>query len=189
MSSRALVAVLLLPILAGCATPLQPHARAPVPEWVGTVTEAQSAAAEGEFLRADSALVAYEQANPGTPEATEAVYWRGIFALDPSNPHGSAAVAAAAFEAYLRDPAAVLRRSEAAVFHRLASRLDSLATGVAISAASVPPPAGVGAARSNADPRDEELRRLREELRRANEELERIRRRLATPARPDPPPP
>jgi hypothetical protein len=146
--------------------------------WALAFTTAQQAAAAGDYVRADTTLMAYMRANPGTPEALDAVFWRGMLAIDPSNPQASATMAVAAFDDYLRGGSTLLRRQEAEVMRRLALRLPATAPAHGPRHAAV---AGGEVAIERGDPRDEEIRKLKDELQKATEELERIRRRIATP--------
>ena len=182
-----LFAALALLLVAACSQP-QPLVRAPSGGWANTFLAAHRAAETGNFVRADTLLAAFVRANPDTPESYEAIYWRGVFALDPANPEHSPLLAAGAFDEYLRSSRAQTRRGEAMILRRLARRLETagelatpLSRPVRVAAAAAPDSA------RRADPRDEEIAKLKEELRKTNEELERIRRRVSAPARVDPP--
>ena len=186
--SRLLPALSLL-LVTACTQP-QAIVRAPMAGWANTFIAAHRATEIGDYVRADTLLASYARANPDTPESYEAIYWRGVFALDPANVDGSPAMAAGAFDEYLRNPRAQTRRGEALVLRRLAGRLDErarletpLSTSVRPGAAGPTPPDST----RRPDARDEEIAKLREELRKSNEELERIKRRIAAPARIDPP--
>lgn len=178
-----LLALGALVTLAGCSRPfgvndvLTEHER-----WAVAFTTAQQAAAAGDYVRADTTLLAFARMHPGTPEARDAVFWRGVLALDPANPRASATAATAAFDEYLRGGAALLRRQEAEVMRRVAQRLkgDAPVRELRVTAVSTDSLA--------ADPRDEEIRKLREQLKTTTEELERVRRRIATPTPPPDPP-
>ena len=189
--SRSRLALPLLLVLA-CTQP-QPLVRAPAAGWANTFIAAHRAAELGDYVRADTLLATYARANPDTPESFEAIYWRGVFALDPANADGSPAMAAGAFDEYLRTPRAQTRRGEALVLRRLAVRLDAagrLETPLSGPRRGDAAPAATAATADSArraDPRDQEIAKLREELRKSNEELERIKRRIAAPARIDPP--
>lgn len=178
-----LLALGALVTLAGCSRPfgvndtLTRHQR-----WAVAFTTAQQAAAAGDYVRADTTLLEFARTHPGTPEARDAVFWRGVLALDPANPRASATTASAAFDEYLRGGAALLRRQEAEVMRRIARRLEGAAPvrELRVTAVSTDSLA--------ADPRDEEIRRLRDQLRTTTEELERVKRRIATPTPPPDPP-
>ena len=186
--SRLLPAFALL--LTGACSQTAPIVRAPTMGWANTFITAHRAAEAGDYVRADTLLATYASANPGSPESYEAIYWRGVLALDPANPHRSPTLATGAFEEYLRSPRGQVRRGEAMVLRRLAQRLEhgELATPLTASTrttASAASAAGDSARRPDA--RDEEIAKLKEELRKSNEELERIKRRVSAPARVDPP--
>lgn len=172
--------MLVLAALNACARPariddgISSHER-----WALAFTNAQRAAAQGDYVRADTTLLGFTRLHPGTPEAFEAVFWRGVFALDPANSRASAMVATASFDEYLRSRHGLLRRHEAEVLLRMALMLDTT------SAAHARRHVTASGGEVTGDARDEEIRRLRDELRAAKEELERVRRRIATP----PPPP
>lgn len=184
---RRLLPALALLVTAACSQP-QPLVRAPSGGWANTFLAAHRSAEAGNFVRADTLLASFVRANPDTPEAYEAIYWRGVFALDPANPDHSPPFAAGAFEEYLRSSRAQTRRGEVMVLRRLAHRLEA-AGGLATPLSGPVRVAGAAPTDSarRGDPRDEEIAKLKEELRKTNEELERIRRRVSAPARVDPP--
>lgn len=155
----------------------------PREQWAVTAAAAQRAVDAGEHPRADTMLVQFAEAHPQTPEALEAVYWRGVIALDPGNPAGSPALAGAAFDYYLGEPSAV-RRAEVLVLRRLATRLEllnDLALALSLGERNTAAALATGRAPSSGDARDAEIARLKEELRKATEELDRIRKRVTQP--------
>ena len=184
---RRMVAAL-APLLAlGCVMRgAQPLPVSATQDWVGTLTFAQQSAAAGRFAAADSALAAFATRSGDSPESREALYWRGLYQLDPSNGAADRAQAIRYLDAYLGDGRTVTYRSEARVLRALASTADSLAQA-AQAAQAAAEQRSTAAARAPS-PREEELQkevdRLREELDRANAEMERIKRRLTAPKRP-----
>jgi len=144
-------------------------------EWGNTHVVARQHALDGQWLAADSVLVAFERAHGDAPEAAEARYWRAFYLLDPANPKASPRTAAQLLEQYLAERASPPRATEAATLRRTALTLDSLGTMVA-TADSVR--AGVTAREKAAL---DEAQKLKDELARTQAELERIKKRLASP--------
>jgi multidrug resistance efflux pump len=156
---------------------------------------AQTYAARGEFTNADSTLAEFAARYPGTPEALETAYWRGLYRLDPSNRDLSIEAAMASLDAYLADTRPHQHAAEARTLRRVAGELDRLnrLAGNALAqqireANATPAPRG-GSTESRPEPSkpaadsaaQDEIKRLKDELAKANAELERIRRRLAQP--------
>ena len=155
----------------------------PREQWMLTASAAQRAVDAGQHTRADTMLLDFATSHPNTPEALEAVYWRGVLAMDPNNPVASPKLAVAVFDYYLGEPAAA-RRAEVMVLRRIASRLellDDLALALSLGERNTAAALATGRPPSSGDARDAEIARLKEELRKATEELDRIRRRVTTP--------
>lgn len=172
-------AVLVVAVTVGaCRRPAPPPqvVEVPVPSmpveapWVRTRDSVQVAVDGGRFAAADSILDAFVRAEAGTPDASEAAFWRALLAADPRNPSYSPAAARAALETYAATEGAS-RRIDAGVLLRLLAISDSLRTAQANQRA---------AAEVRDRARDEELQRLRDELARTQAELERIKRRLGS---------
>ena len=159
-----------LGIAGGCVRPpfMQPE---PERDWPGALQRAQAAAEVGRFDTADSALAAFSARHPSSPEATETLFWRALFRLDPANPAASPRDAATDLTAYLARPGRHQHLVEARALRRAALLADSLRGA---------PARRVEAAAAATD-KDAEIARLRDELKKATEELERIKRRLSTP--------
>jgi hypothetical protein len=176
MRPRGLALVVLVSLLAGgCVRPrfMQP---APEREWPETLQRAQAAAEAGRFDFADSTLVAFAERHASSPEASETLFWRALFRLDPANPHASAKDAAEDLTAYLARSGRHQHLVEARALRRAALLADSLAVSSGRRVAA----AGAAGAAAVTD-KDAEIARLREELKKATDELERIKRRLSTP--------
>jgi len=187
-------AVRLLLVLAavgsvGCAHMLRPN---PTPvadsEWPRTLAAAQERAGRGEFEAADSLLGQFARLHPGTHPANEAMFWQGVFRLDPSNRSGSLAVGLSALDAYLADARPHDHAVEAMTLRRVAAQLDAAnrlaaSASVAVHESPTAPNRATDTrpeARTDASA-DAEIKRLKDELAKANAELERIKRRLAQP--------
>lgn len=185
------VAVALL--LAGTTACLPPLRRGPsaeeltLREWVQAVADARVAAESGRHADTDQILATFAARHPGTPQATETLYWRGLYRLDAANRSHTATDALAMLDAYLAarpaDTTAYPFRHEAVVLRRVAAVTEQL--GKALQAAqavrNTPPPPPTDPRPVDITARDQEIVRLRDELAKANAELERIKRRLAAP--------
>jgi hypothetical protein len=164
------------------------------------LSAAKAQASHSEFASADSLLAGFAAAHPGTPQALETAYWRGLFRLDPSNRGVSITQALASLDAYIADARPKEHAVEATSIRRAAAQLDALnklaaaASTQAKDAASNAANAKAAAAdakadaknadanaNATADAKDAEIRKLRDDLAKANAELDRIRKRLGTP--------
>lgn len=172
---------------------VEPAARS----WPATLDLARQRAAQGRIESADSILAVFAVRFPGTPEATESLYWRAIMELDPTNRVATTPGGLSLLDAYLREAPMGAHRTEAVSLRRIGGRIENL-TNLAASAMAHAENASVAVANANAraaeakaevivkpapeqTSQDGEIKRLREELAKANAELERIRRRLAQP--------
>lgn len=169
-------------------------------EWPRTLDRAQSLAAEGKVLQADSLLAGYASAYPGTAGATETYYWRALMLVQS----GAAPTPGPAMMLgmYLKEPS-IQHRIAAQALLKSASTVDSLmraasmlATKVTVSNGEVVS-ANTRAADAKADVKavaadnrdqDAEIKRLKDELAKSKEELERIKKRLAEPPKKPPRP-
>jgi hypothetical protein len=163
--------------------------------WYETLRVAQELADDGSPARADSLLVQFSLAYPGSSRSPEASYWRAYFRLDPRFGSAGARDALSLLDAYLGSPEKQRHRDEALALKRVAEQVVRLNTLVDIATArptSIPGAAPDTANRSPADARgdvraavaeiraqDAEIRRLKDALAKANAELERIKTRLA----------
>lgn len=159
--------------------------------WPGTIATAQERAGRGDFDAADSLLSQFAREHSGSHLALEAVFWQGVFRLDPSNRNGSLSAGLAALDTYLADPRPHDHAMEALTLRRVGAQLDAanrLAASASVAAHETAPnqPSRPGTeARPEQRPpdatADAEIKRLKDELAKANAELERIKRRLAQP--------
>ena len=180
MSARVARVALLVAVVTGCRTG-QARLVEPVPagrtEWAGLLGQATQEAAAGHFAVADKLLADYTVRFPASPEASDAMYWRGVYKLDPSNTTAAAREAAVLLDGYLASGAAA-HRVEAQTLRRIAGVMDARA---ATSPTSAP---RVEVVKVEDKARDEEIQRLKDELAKTNAELDRIKRRLAQPIKP-----
>jgi hypothetical protein len=166
----------------GCS---HPHAEAPAPvdsAWTATLDSAQRLAADSQFASADTLLATFAQGTPGSIGAQEAVFWRGVFLLEPANRIGNVHDAGAAFDSYLAGPGHLPHRSEAIVLRRTAQLIDSLMQSRTID--SVPAMTLIVSDSSKATEREQDMAKmvkvLQDSLNKTNAELERIKKRLST---------
>lgn len=167
----------LLATAGGCASLSQVGATADN-GWAAALDEAQQAVIAGRYDDADHTLARYGEQHPGTSEAREAEYWRGVFKLDPANRSSSVTGAIASLDRYLAGPPTSPHWREAATLRRVAAQLETATrlAAAALTPTNVPRPVVVQD-QGQAD----EIARLKAELAKANEELDRIKKRLAQP--------
>ena len=178
-------ALLLAFALGGCAH--FQHSSVPTvrDEWAGTLEKARIAADSGKYDAADQTLAAFIAAHNGSHEATEAIFWRGLYKLDPNNRNGSLSAGISSLDVYLASDSAIWHTSVAKVLRRTAALAQTLK--LATSTAQQPPSATTTTAaaptvdKDAMKSRDEEIASLREQLAKVNAELERIKKRLANP--------
>lgn len=175
---RAALAAALL--AGGCIHPPRPATPSPARDWQQVEIAAQSAAIEGRYAAADSALAAFAERNPSSAESREVHYWRALFALDPANRTGSTAEARRQLDAYLADTGLVLHRTEAGMLRRVTATMDSLRIrGTLASAAGDSARTALAASTAREADAQKENQRLKDELDKTTTELERIRKRLS----------
>jgi valyl-tRNA synthetase len=173
---RRLILFAALALLAGCVAR---HQRPPEPtraeQLLEVLTRARVAAAAGQHDEADAILARFVEANPSTPEAREAAYWRAILRLEAATSRADRDEAKRNLDAYLADTAMTAHMSEARILRHLLTSVDS--TSQATDSVNT-------AARQAAAAREEELKKeiqsLKEQLEKTNEELNRIKRRLGS---------
>ena len=177
MLGRTVRSAVVVAALTGCSTG-QTRLAEPVPagrtEWTSWLLQASQEAAAGRYAVADKLLADFTLRFPASPEAADAMYWRALYKLDPSNGSAAPHDAAVLLDGYLASGTAA-RRTEAQTLRRVAGVLDARA----VAASTTPVKADVVKVDDRA--RDEEIQRLKDELAKANAELERIKRRLAKP--------
>ncbi|CAN5777218.1 hypothetical protein BH11GEM1_BH11GEM1_29310 [soil metagenome] len=144
-------------------------------EWTPLLLQAAQEAGAGRYGGADKLLTDFATRYPASAEATEAMYWRAIYKLDPANPAGGPREAGALLDGYIASGANG-HRTEVQSLRRVATALE---TRVA-----TPAPVKVDVVKPEDKARDEEIARLKDELSKATSELDRIKRRLALPTKP-----
>lgn len=174
-------ASLLLSVLfsAGCAH-IQHSAPTVRDEWDRTLAAARQAADSGKYDAADRALADFIALHPGKHESAEAIFWRGLFKVDPNNKNGSLSAGITSFDVYLASDLATWHTSVAKVLRRTAALAQSLklaSTNAAQTTTVTTMPPDKDAMKS----RDEEIASLRDQLAKVNAELDRIKKRLANP--------
>ena len=201
--NRSVARIVTLAILlngAACVSLSTPHFMLPAPqrEWKLSLEQAQSLAASGQPVAADSILADYARNYPGTPGARESLYWRSLIQLQSGfvSENGPAMM----LGDYVNRPGAE-HAIEAATLRRVATRVDSLSkvssalttrvmtsNGEVVAANSRAADAKSDAKAAVADNKDQdaEIKRLKGELAAAKEELERIKKRLAEPPKKPP---
>ena len=142
-------------------------------EWTPLLLQAAQEAGAGRYGPADKILADYAVRYPASAEATEAMYWRALYKIDPSNQTGGPKDAGVLLDGYLASGATV-HRTEVQTLRRLASALET----------RVAAPTKVEVVKPDDKARDEEIQRLKDELTKATSELDRIKRRLALPTKP-----
>jgi hypothetical protein len=166
----------------GCA---HPRVRTPVPDvtgWRTTLDSAQRLAADSQYAAADSLLVAFANGAPGSPEANEAAFWRGVFLLAPQHTDSSVRGAAQAFDDYLLS-GATEHRAEAVALQRATHEIDSL-TKVRTLDSLPAVHLVVSDDSTKQSAREQEMaktvKQLQDSLNKTTAELERIKKRLST---------
>ncbi|HEU4632265.1 MAG TPA: hypothetical protein VFS08_21115 [Gemmatimonadaceae bacterium] len=154
-----------------------PPAPPPAPDsaWATTLADVKQLVSRGEYAAADSLLLTFSATHLGTPQSSEALFWRALVQLDPANPHASPRDALLAIDGYLAGGAALPHFQEALVLRRTASLLERVRTPV-VTATVTPLPVPDDTLRSRI--LTDSIKALREELTRTQAELERIRRRI-----------
>jgi hypothetical protein len=173
-ASLPLVGLLLL-----SACGMLPHSM-PIPdprtEWVDALAQADREALAGRFGVADRVLADFAERHPNLHESYDALFWRALYKLDPTNGTGTPREAQALLDSYLSASVSVQHRGAATTLRRIVSALERPAPA-AVASTSTPSPPAAGSDKG----REEEVARLKDELAKANAELERIKRRVATP--------
>lgn len=175
-------------LLTGCLT-RPPFMRSAVSrEWPAALAAARAASEEGQWAAADRHMADFIVRHPGSTEAHEAVYWRGVFRLAPGNDTTVQRLGLNSLQDYLARPGGE-HRAEARVLLDLSLTRAALVQEAAQrerEIAQIRTALGRAEERSAqpaARPADtslaEEVTRLKAELAKANQELERIRKRLA----------
>ena len=188
-------------IIAGCAGRYGYGTSDPARQWPATRVQAESLAAAGRYAAADSLLAAFDASYLGTAQGAESLYWRAMLDLDPSNLSSSPKDALSALDAYDEAPHNDAHLTEAHILRRVATLVGSIQrlaeqaasqSDSASAADSATRASRAAAASDRARSKDEEIARLktelestRAELAATKDELDRIKKRLATPPRPE----
>lgn len=162
--------------LACSSSPNRPSAELTPDSWGSLLATVDSFATAGRHAAADSALLAFERAHPGTRAAAEVLFWRALYKLDPRSSAATREEGRRLMDAYAASPTASWYRAQANVLRHLARDIAAAAEAPADPTIV----AGDTSARGIAA-RDQVIRTQRAEIARLNDELERIKRRLATP--------
>lgn len=189
---RTAIVIATAALLSGCGRAPSFLRPAPVNEWRSTLGAARAAADSGKWATADRLLSVYESRYPGSNEARETLYWRGLFRLAPTNDTTAHRIAVPTLERYLAQPGGTYRtearllievaRTQQALRQEAESKEREIAqVRAALGRAQSASAAGASSGESAGPDRGlvNEVDRLKGELARANQELERIRRRLA----------
>ena len=151
---------------------------APTPEaWGAVLKTADTFASAGRHAAADSALLAFAAAHPGTRAAEEVTFWRALYKLDPRSEASTRAEGRRMMESYAASPTTAWYKGQANVLRFLAREIADAEQAAAADTEIVPgdtTSSGIAA-------RDRVIRTQRAEIARLNAELERIKRRLASP--------
>lgn len=175
--------LVIIALAAGCAHAARYRSSPADREWSTTLATAQQLAANAQYAEADSVLEKYTQRQPGTSGAREALFWRGVFALEPANSASSVHMARTAFESYLADSGTLAHRAEASALSGATKVIDSLAQ---VRATDSIPAVHLTVADDSlrATAREQELlknvKRLQDSLDKTTAELDRIKKRLST---------
>ena len=174
-------ASLLLALALGACAHLQPAKGPTVREqWDATLAKARVLADSGKYDAADATLADFIAAHNGSHEATEAIFWRGLYKVDPSNRNGSLSAGISSLDAYLASDSAKWHTSVAKVLRRTAALAQSLKLSTSTAQQQTTTTAPV-VDKDAMKSRDEEIASLREQLAKVTAELERIKKRLANP--------
>jgi len=156
-------------------------------DWVLTLIEARRDVEAGNYEGADKVLTDFARTHPGTSQARESDFWKGMYLIDPANSHGSLPGGIAALDEYLTADSAVLYRDQAAALRRIAAAAQAASN----SAKGDSSPANlvrdsVVVANKSKDEQiaalKDQLAKSKEELAKVNAELDRIKKRLANPS-------
>jgi hypothetical protein len=189
----AVTLVALLALVSGCITGRSTMSSMALADWPTLLGRSQQAALERRYDDAEQMLAEFAQRYPNTREATETLYWRALYRLDPNNRDVSIPTALTSLDSYLRSDGSVAHRLEAEALQRIGRNLETLGRAVGTMATVSTSTPAVSPAQNSTNPdrsaselraRDAEIQRLKDELAKANDELERIKRRLTAPAKP-----
>ena len=176
---RRLAVVALALLVTACGHRPAAVVAAPVDEaalesaWGATLTDLRAQLENGRYDAADSDLANFAQRYAGTPQASQALFWRAVVALDPANRTATPRDAMVAVDAYLAGGRSQPLYDAALVLRRTATTLETLRRPVVVAAPPAPP-----ADSSDRIKAAEEIQRLRAELEKTQAELDRIKKRI-----------
>jgi hypothetical protein len=162
--------------LSGCGMLRSAVIPDPRTEWATALAQADREALASRYGVADRVLAEFAERHPNTSESYDALFWRALYKLDPTNATATPREAASLLDTYLAASPAVPHRGAVTTLRRIAGALDKPAPAPVASTTNAPTPTT-----ATDKSRDEEVARLKDELAKANAELERIKRRVATP--------
>jgi hypothetical protein len=148
----------------------------PRTEWATAQEQADREVLSGRFGVADRVLAEFAERHPSTNEGYEAILWRALYKLDPTNATATPRDAEVLIDTYLAASLAVPHRGAATTLRRIAAALERPAPAAVASTSNASTPTT-----ATDKSKDDEVARLKDELAKANAELERIKRRVATP--------
>lgn len=176
-SKNAVLAFMIAGALSACssipkATPVYPTPA----DWGALLTRTDSLASSRQHAAADSILLAFERAHPGSRAAAEVPFWRALYKLDPRSTSADQAVGQALMDSYAASSSSAWYRAHANVLTHLAREVASAEQASSDTTIVEGDTTFVGLAA-----RDRIIRNQRAEIARLSAELERIKRRLASP--------
>ena len=161
-----------LPRQSSAPTPVTSTVEPQSAQFKSAMASARMFAEVEQFTRADSVLSAFEKSHTGTVEAAETLYWRALFALDPTNVDSLRPTPEWLLDRYVGSPLPVAHKTEAQLIRRLAGSVSTLRTAL------LSRPQGSSATTAGDST---EVSRLKAELQKTKEELERLKKRLIPP--------
>jgi len=172
----AIVIALLLVVQAGCVsvrrTDRRPDDRAAM--WLATQKAASRVMEAQTFSMAEQLFNDFAAKYPGTPEATETLFWRALYRIDPANKSPNPREALSLLDRYLASGNDAPHALDAMVVRRLIVATQAPTTG-----------AVAGLRERVQDDSTQKLRddltRVTADLARVTAELERIKKRMAAP--------
>ena len=126
-ATRATRLVILCAALTACrGTPpqLAPSVAPAAAEWQAVLPQATQEVSAGRYAAADKLLAEFGARNPSTEAATESMFWRALFKLDPANPAPAIHEASMLLDSYLQAQHGG-HRHEATVLRRVSSALEA----------------------------------------------------------------
>jgi hypothetical protein len=156
-------------------------------DWALTLIEARRDVEAGDYDAADRTLTEFARTHPGTSQARESGFWKGMYLIDPANSRGSLPDGIAALDMYLAADSAGLYHDQAAALRRIAVVAQAAShSAKADSASASAVKDTVVVINKSKDEQiaalKDQLTKSKEELAKVNAELDRIKKRLANPS-------